>query len=88
MEAENVALIKPLVKIDLGVSIIPLRSVSEELQRGELHCLSIVDHKLVRQVGLVFHKAEYIPKMLSELIRLFKEVQRESRRAARSRSGV
>jgi DNA-binding transcriptional LysR family regulator len=84
MEAENVALIKPLVKIDLGISIIPLRSVSEEVQRGELHCLKIMDHRLVRQVGLVYHKAEYIPKMLSELIRLFIEVQSEARRAARS----
>jgi DNA-binding transcriptional LysR family regulator len=84
MEAENVALIKPLVKIDLGISIIPFRSVSEELQRGELHCLKITNHRLVRQVGLVYHKAEYLPKMLSELIRLFKEVQRESRRVVRS----
>jgi DNA-binding transcriptional LysR family regulator len=83
MEAENVALIKPLVKIDLGISIIPVRSVSEELQRGELHCLKIKDHRLTRQVGLVYHKADFIPKMLSELIRLFKEVQRESRRPAR-----
>lgn len=84
MEAENVALIKPLVKIDLGISIIPVRSVWEEVQRGELHCLKIMDHRLVRQVGLVYHKAEYIPKMLSELIRLFIEVQNEARRAARS----
>src|SRR5581483_1897654 len=84
MEAENVALIKPLVKIDLGISIIPLRSVSEELQRGELHCLKISNHRLIRKVGLVYHKSEYIPKMLSELIRLFKEVQSESRAAARA----
>jgi DNA-binding transcriptional LysR family regulator len=84
MEAENVALIKPLVKIDLGISIIPLRSVSEELQRGELHCLKIENHRLIRQVGLVYHKSEYIPKMLSELIRIFKETQNESRVAARS----
>jgi len=77
MEAENVALIKPLVKIDLGISIIPLRSVSEELQRGELHCLKIKNHRLVRKVGLVYHKSEYVPKMLAELIRLFKECQRK-----------
>lgn len=74
MEAENVALIKPLVKINLGISIIPLRSVSEELQRGELHCLKIQDYKVTRQVGLVYHKSEHIPKILAELIRLFKEV--------------
>jgi len=80
MEAENVALIKPLVKIDLGISVIPLRSVSEELQRGELHCLKIRDYKLVRKVGLVYHKSEFVPKMLAELIRLFKECQRADRK--------
>lgn len=84
MEAENVALIKPLVKIDLGISIIPLRSVSEELERRELHCLKIRNYRLIRQVGLVYHKSEYIPKILSELIRLFKETFGESRPAARS----
>ncbi len=77
MEAENVALIKPLVKIDLGISIIPLRSIAEELQRGELHCLRIRNHKIIRQVGLVYHKSEPIPAILAELIRLFKEDQRQ-----------
>jgi LysR family transcriptional regulator, cyn operon transcriptional activator len=84
MEAENVALIKPLVKIDLGISIVPVRAIAEELQRGELHCLRIKSHKLIRRVGLVYHKSEYVPKMLAELIRLFKETQSESRRTARS----
>ena len=77
MEAENVALIKPLVKIDLGISIIPSRSVAEELERGELHSLKIRNHKIIRQVGLVYHKSEHIPNILTEMIRLFKEVQRE-----------
>jgi DNA-binding transcriptional LysR family regulator len=77
MEAENVALIKPLVKIDLGISIIPLHSASEELERKELHCLRIRKHKIVRQVGLVFHKSEPIPKILAELVGLFKEAQRK-----------
>jgi DNA-binding transcriptional LysR family regulator len=77
MEAENVALIKPLVKIDLGISIIPSRSVAEELERGELHSLKIRNHKIIRQVGLVYHKSEHIPNILTEMIRLLKEVQRE-----------
>jgi DNA-binding transcriptional LysR family regulator len=76
MEAENVALIKPLVKIDLGISIIPLHSVSDELARKELHCLRIRNHKIARQVGLVFHKSERIPKILAEMIGLFGKVQR------------
>jgi DNA-binding transcriptional LysR family regulator len=80
MESENVATIKPLVKIDLGISIIPLRSVADELKRKELHCLGIRDHKVTRQVGLVYHKSDYLPRVLLELIRLFKETQRPEAR--------
>lgn len=77
MEAENVALIRPLVKINLGISIMPLRSVSEELERKELHCLRIQNYKLTRQVGLVYHKSEHTSKLLAEMIRLFKEIQHQ-----------
>jgi hypothetical protein len=31
-------------------------------------------------VGLVYHKSEFVPKMLAELIRLFKECQRADRK--------
>jgi len=75
METENVATIKPLIKIDLGISIIPLRAVAEELKRKELHCLRIRGHRVTREVGLVFLKSNDTPKVLSELIRLFKDVQ-------------
>lgn len=74
MESENVATIKPLVKIDLGISIIPQRSVADEVRRNELHCMKIRGHKVTRQVGLVYHKSDHVPKMLAELIRIFKEV--------------
>jgi DNA-binding transcriptional LysR family regulator len=77
MEAENVGMIKPLVKIDFGISIIPVRAVAEEVRRGELHCLRIRDHKLQRHVGIVYQPADPLPKVLSELVRLFKE-QREA----------
>jgi DNA-binding transcriptional LysR family regulator len=73
MVAENVATIKPLVKIDLGISIIPFLAVAEETKRRELHCLRIQDYKLTRQVGLVYHKADHLPKLIAELIRLLRE---------------
>lgn len=74
MESENVATIKPLVKIDLGISIIPIQSVADEIKRKELHCLKIRDYKVSRQVGLVYHKSDTLPKMLAELIRIFREL--------------
>ena len=72
MESESVATIKPLVQIGLGIALLPLRAVLPEAQRGELHYLHLRDHKLYREVGLVFHRAEYRPKALEELLRLFR----------------
>ncbi len=73
MESENVATIKPLVRINLGVSLLPLRSVLAEARRGELHYVRIRDEKIMRDIGLVCHKADYKPKALAELIDLFRK---------------
>jgi len=75
MEIENVAMIKPLIKIDLGISVIPLSAVAEESKRKELHYLRIRDRRIARQLGLVYLKSNPTPKVLLELIRLFKELQ-------------
>lgn len=71
MESESVATIKPLVQINLGVSLLPLRAVQPEARRGELHYVRVSDVKLSRNIGLVFHKSDYQPKALRELIELF-----------------
>ncbi|MCU1258995.1 MAG: cmpR 2 [Bryobacterales bacterium] len=73
MESENVATIKPLVRINLGVSLLPLPCVIAEARRGELHYMRIRDERIVREIGLVCHKANYKPKALSELIALFRK---------------
>jgi DNA-binding transcriptional LysR family regulator len=73
MEAEHVALIKPLVGINLGITILPLPAVVEEARRNQLHYLRIRDHALFREQGLVFQKSDHHPRALSELIRLFRD---------------
>jgi DNA-binding transcriptional LysR family regulator len=73
MESESVATIKPLVRINLGVSLLPLRSVMAEARRGELHYVRIRDERIVRDIGLVCHKGDYRSKALSELIGLFRK---------------
>jgi DNA-binding transcriptional LysR family regulator len=75
LEAESVAMIKPLVAIDLGISIIPLRAVAQEVKRKELHFLRIRGHKITRGIGLVYHNSDYVPTILAELIRLLKEAE-------------
>ena len=71
MESESVATIKPMVRINLGVSLLPLRSVANEAKRGELHYLHLRGEKLTRDIGLVVHKSDYKPKTLLQLIDLF-----------------
>ncbi len=72
MESESVATIKPLVRINLGVSLLPLRAVSGEAKRGELHYLRVRNEKITREIGLVVHKSDYKPKALLELMALFR----------------
>lgn len=80
MEAENVATIKPLVRINLGISILPLPAVLEEVRRKELHYLTFRGCKLKREQGLVFHKSEPVPRLIRELIRLFESGSQETGR--------
>ncbi len=82
MESESVATIKPLVRINLGVSLLPLRSVIAEARRGELHYIRIRDERIVRDIGLVCQKGHYKSRALSELIGLFQKSA-----LARSRTG-
>jgi DNA-binding transcriptional LysR family regulator len=76
MESENIASIKPLVRVNLGVSILPLAAVAAEAKRGELAYLRLADEPLTRDIGLVFHKSNYQPRPLLELISLFKTARR------------
>ena len=72
MVSENVATIKPLVRINLGISLLPLPAVATEAKRGELHYLRIRGEKLTRDIGLVTHKNDYRPKALLELMAFFR----------------
>jgi len=76
MESESVASIKPLVRINLGVSILPLAAITAEAKRGELIYLRVADEPFTRDIGLVFHKSNYHPKPLLELINLFKTMRK------------
>lgn len=72
MVSENVATIKPLVRINLGISLLPLPAVAIEAKRGELHYLRIRGERLTRDIGLVTHNDDYKPKALLELMALFR----------------
>jgi DNA-binding transcriptional LysR family regulator len=74
MEMENVEIIKPLVEIGLGITIIPYQSIVREVEAGRLHFARIAGHRLYRELGLVFLKMSYLPIPLQRMITLFTEM--------------
>lgn len=76
MELDNFAIIKPLVGINLCISILPLYSVTDEVKSKRLHILRIKGKKLERNLGLVHLKTEYQPRAVSELIKFLQSTQK------------
>ncbi|MGH9428285.1 MAG: LysR family transcriptional regulator substrate-binding protein, partial [Terriglobia bacterium] len=75
MELPNFATIKPLVEINLGISILPLSSVVAEVKTKRLHVIRLREKKLHREIGLVYLKAEFLPRAVAELIRQFEQTR-------------
>ncbi|MEE2709360.1 MAG: LysR family transcriptional regulator [Gemmatimonadota bacterium] len=74
MEMENVEIIKPLVDIGLGITIIPYQPIVREVEAGTLHFLRIAGYPLYRELGLVILKMSYQPIPLQRMIKLFTEM--------------
>jgi DNA-binding transcriptional LysR family regulator len=70
-ETENVEIIKELVKIGMGVSIIPYQAVAREVRAGQLACARIAGQQLVRETGWVHLRLNRIPRPVQEMMRIF-----------------
>ena len=74
-ETENVEIIKELVKIGMGVSIIPYQAVAREVRAGQLSCARIAGQQLVRETGWVHLRVNRIPRPVQEMMRTFDRVR-------------
>jgi DNA-binding transcriptional LysR family regulator len=79
MESENVEIIKAMVAINLGVTIIPYTPVAKDVRAGRLAYCRIRGQRLFRETGWVFLKTEHRRRALSELLRAFDEMKDEFR---------
>jgi DNA-binding transcriptional LysR family regulator len=67
-ETENVEIIKAMVRVGLGVSIIPYHSVAREVRAGHLACARMAGPALVRETGWVYPRSHRVPRMVQEMI--------------------
>jgi DNA-binding transcriptional LysR family regulator len=62
MQCDNIEILKKMVEVGLGVSLVPAFSVRDDLQRGTLACIEIEDHKIRRPLGIVHRKGKSLSR--------------------------
>ena len=68
MEVSTIEVIKRLVEMGLGVSLLPEMSVVEEAQRGRLRTARIRGKDLIRPMGLVYRRDKYFSLALTAFV--------------------
>jgi DNA-binding transcriptional LysR family regulator len=74
-ETENVEIIKALVRIGMGITIIPYQAVAREVRAGYLSCARIAGQQLVRETGWVHLRSNRVPRALQEMMKTFERVR-------------
>jgi DNA-binding transcriptional LysR family regulator len=75
LETENVEIIKALVRIGMGLTVIPYQAVAREVRHKQLACARVRGVKLERETGWVFQKGPRRPRILEELFRVFEQIR-------------
>jgi DNA-binding transcriptional LysR family regulator len=87
-ETENVEIIKAMVRVGLGMSILPYQAVASEVRSGLLFCTRLSGHPLVRETGWVYPRANRVPRMVREMMQTLERLLPKLRLSPRSGPGV
>jgi len=71
METENVEIIKAMIASGLGVSLLPYAAIAGEVRTGRFAWARIRGHRLYRETGWVYLRSEYVPRSITEVLRVF-----------------
>ncbi|MBV9084733.1 MAG: LysR family transcriptional regulator [Acidobacteriaceae bacterium] len=68
MQNDQADSIKELVKLGVGISLLPLWSVSEDLRRGALKIVRLHERQLFSITGLIYRRSSHLPVALRSLV--------------------
>jgi DNA-binding transcriptional LysR family regulator len=74
-ETENVEIIKALVMVGMGITIIPYQAVAREVRAGQLFCARLSGVQLVRETGWVHLRLNRVPRAVQEMMRTLEHVR-------------
>jgi DNA-binding transcriptional LysR family regulator len=70
MQNDQADSIKELVKLGLGISLLPLWSVSEDVRRGTLRIARLATRQLSSTTGLIYRKTPHMPRALAAFFKV------------------
>ena len=71
METQNVEIIKAMVASGLGITLLPYSAIGAELRSGRFAWTRVRGRRLYRETGWVYLKSEYLPRSVTEVLRVF-----------------
>jgi DNA-binding transcriptional LysR family regulator len=72
MEFDNVETLKRAVEIDAGVSIVPLSTVTQEIQNKTLKVVAFSDEEILRPLGIIFRKNKVFTPAMKKFMGILK----------------
>jgi DNA-binding transcriptional LysR family regulator len=77
METENVEIIKAMVSSGLGVTLLPYSAIAGERRTGRFAWARLRARRLYRETGWVFPRSEFMPRSVTEVLRVFDEMKQQ-----------
>ena len=62
MQCDNIEILKKMVEVGLGISLVPLLSVRQESHTGELKVMRLLDHVMRRPLAMVHRKGKNLSR--------------------------
>jgi DNA-binding transcriptional LysR family regulator len=67
METENVEILKALVTIGMGLTILPYQAVVREVRARQLRCMRVAGVTMVRETGWVTLRGQRVPRVVQQM---------------------
>jgi len=75
METENVEIIKAMVAHGVGISVIPYPAIAKDVRQKRFSYSRIEGQRLYRETGWVYLKLDYVPRTITEMLRIFETMK-------------
>jgi DNA-binding transcriptional LysR family regulator len=73
MELDHIATIKHAVEVDIGISIVPLNAIEQEIGRNTIVYLPFSDKHFVRPLGILYRKGRSLSVATQKLLDVLME---------------